>query len=158
HPRGREYLDRAYESLKRAFDDRREIRITRIEGRLYFDGVLLDRERALSQQLGEELAARGVDSIGFHSTITPEEHRGLMRGLLTKAERVSEKGGFGQLLLDEGVGSVRANAERTTREASDIGSWSESRLMEFLLYQVRAKGAQLDDGETPGVGMVLERD
>lgn len=172
HPRGREYLDRAYESLKRALGDRREIHLTRADGRLYFDDVLLDRERALSQQLIEDLASRGVDSIIFHSTITPEEHRGLLRGMLTKPDRVSEKGGFGQLLLDEGVSSVKMSAERTPRPGGvdDIGALGEARLIEFLLHQVRAigvyhgrsfeptPGAPPDETPTPSVTAVLEQD
>jgi len=115
HPRGAEYLDRAIDSLRRAMGDRREAVLQRTGERLHLDQILLDRDPGLAQQLAEDLEARGVESLVFHATMTPEEHLGLMRCLLAKTERVAEKGGFRQLLTDEGVSSIKANEERPAR-------------------------------------------
>jgi len=115
HPRGAEYLDRSIESLRRAMGDRREAVLSRAGGRLYLDQILLDRDPGLAQQLAEDLEARGVESLVFHATMTPEEHLGLVRCLLAKTDRVAEKGGFRQLLIDEGVSSIKANEERAAR-------------------------------------------
>ncbi|HET9481393.1 MAG TPA: hypothetical protein VFP98_06520, partial [Candidatus Polarisedimenticolia bacterium] len=112
HPRGKEYLERAYESLRAAMGQKREAALTRAESRLHFDQILLDRDITLAAQLAEDLDARRVDSLVFHSTLTPEEHLGFIRALLTKVDRVAEKGGFGQVLIDEGVSSIKVNVER----------------------------------------------
>jgi len=140
HPRGREYLDRAYESLQRLLVERREILLTRSEGRLNLDGILLDRDRGLGQQLSEDLAARNVESLLLKSTVTPQEHHGLIRALMMKPERVVEKGGFGQLLIDEGVASIVANTALQPQPAGEVN------LVDFLLHQVRWSGSSHGTG------------
>ncbi|HZI94717.1 MAG TPA: HEAT repeat domain-containing protein [Patescibacteria group bacterium] len=171
HPRGREYLDRAYESLRRLIGERRETTLTRADGRLYLDGTLLDRDRGLSQQFVDDLNARNVDSLVFHSTITPEEHQGLIRAMMAKPDAVSEKGGFDQILMDEGVSSVKTNSGRSMRqrESVDNGLLGEAGLSAFLMHQVRSTGvfhgtpaesatSRLDGTPMPTVTSVLQRD
>ena len=146
HTRGREYLDRAFESLRRLIGERREVVLVRAEGRLHLDSVILDIDRGLSRQLEEDMSARGVDSIVFHATLTPDEHQGLIRCLLAKPDRIAEKGGFSQILLDEGISSVKANTEKPSRgrDAVDGSLLGETGLVEFL--------GQLGRGHGPGHG------
>lgn len=112
HPRGREYVDRAYESFRAALGDRKEMTLTRSGGRIYLDQLLLDRDASLASQLASDLEQRSVAGLTFHSTLTPEEHLGLMSCLIGKPERASENGGFARLLVDAGVSSVKAENER----------------------------------------------
>jgi len=169
HPRGREYLDRAYESLQRLLADRREIHLTRSDVRLNLDGLLLDRDRGMAQPLAEDLGGRGIDSLVFRSTITPQEHHGLIRALMLKPERVAEKGGFRQLLTDEGVAAVTANSENPVRpRAAGEISLGEAGLIDFLLHQIRWGGASqsappetylgTEAGDAPTVTAVLSND
>ncbi|HKY33866.1 MAG TPA: HEAT repeat domain-containing protein [Candidatus Polarisedimenticolia bacterium] len=132
HPRGREYVDRAYESLRRILESRREVLVTRDGSRLFMEQVILDRDRGLAQQLAEDLASRGIDSLQIHPTLTPEEHLGLIRGLMAKPDRVAEKGGFGQILMDEGVSAVKANTDRGRRSGETV-SHEESRLLDLVV-------------------------
>jgi hypothetical protein len=164
HPRGREYVDRAYGSLRRAMGERREVALARSDGRLLLDQVILDRDRGLARQLEEDLASRGVDGITFVSTITPEEHLGLIRALLSKPDRVTEKGGFGQVLLDEGVSSVKPTVERggRARETGEASLLGEVSLIEFLVQIGRGQGPAHGAGSpafpVPSVTSMLTRD
>src|SRR5262245_57768094 len=94
HPRGREYVDRAHDSLRALIGERREVTLTRGPGRVYLDQVLLDRDQGLAEQLAHDLEARGIDGLIFHSTLTPDEHMGLIRCLLARPDKIAERGGF----------------------------------------------------------------
>jgi len=107
HPRGREYLERAFFSLMKVLEGRKEIALARSPGGLSLEQTVLERDPGMARQLAEELGARGVESIVFVDTTTPEEHLGLIRCLMAKPSRVEERGDFAQLLLDEGVSSVK---------------------------------------------------
>lgn len=115
HPRGKEYLERAYESLRLAMGQRREVVLVCGDGRLYLDQILLDRERGIFHQLAVTFAERGVEALILHATLTPQEHVGFIRALLMKPDRIAEKGGFGQTLLDEGVASIKTSSDPIPR-------------------------------------------
>jgi HEAT repeat protein len=134
HPRGREAVDRAYESLARLMEERGEALLAHADGRLSLDQIVLERDRGLAQQLQSELMSRGIDDIVFHSALAPGEHLRVIHLLLMTADQVAAKGGLGQILLDEGISSVKVNTRRgsRTRDSRESGLLGELALMDFL--------------------------
>ncbi len=156
HPRGKEYAERAYDSLRNALEGRRQVTLTRSGKRLFLEQILLDRDRGIMQQLADDLASRQVESLVVHETLTPEEHLGLIRSLLSKPDRVVEKGGFDQVLLDEGVSSVKAVApEEDPKETMPGG-----RLLDLVVQFGRQSRGRPGTGEAggPSVSSFLGQD
>ncbi len=142
HPRGQEYVERAYDSLRRVMGERDKIFLARSDRRLMLDQVILDRDRALTEQLADDLAERGVDGLVIHDSITPAEHLGFIRTMLMKPDRVAQKGGFGQALLDEGVSAVKLAQGVTSRAEApgEISTAVENSLMRMLAHLGRGHG------------------
>ncbi|MFQ5845502.1 MAG: hypothetical protein ACE5JG_11005, partial [Planctomycetota bacterium] len=166
HPRGRQHLDRAYASLRSLLDERREVVLTQAEGRLYLDQAILDSDRELARQLADDLAARGVRSLVFHATLTPEEQLGLIRCLLARPDRTAARGGFGQLLSDQGVASVKATGGRTSAGPAPgrEPSAGERNLIDLVIQLGRGRpgpGAAVEEPGAealPSVSSVLAQD
>jgi HEAT repeat protein len=137
HPRGRESVDRAYERLRRMLDERGEIVLARSESRIFLGEHILDRDRLLSRQVVDTLSARGIDSISFLPEITCADHLGLLRCLLLAPDKIQERGGFDQVLEDEGVQSVQVDRARFVRASSDADSLRQAALVD-LLTRLRA--------------------
>lgn len=161
HPRGRESVERAYESLRRLLEERSEVLLARTDGCLYLDRLILERDRGLAQQLQNELMARGIDDIVFHSRLIPEEHLSLIRCLLIPPDQLAEKGGMGQLLLDEGVSSVKVNSRRSSRgrDTREIALLGELALIDFLArLEEPAGGSPAEVSGMPSATSVLAQD
>jgi HEAT repeat protein len=168
HPRGQEYVERAFDSLRRVMGERDKIFLARSDKRLMLDQVILDRDRALSDQFAGDLADRGVDGVVIHDSITPAEHLGFIRAMLMKPDRVADKGGFGPALLDEGVSAVKvAQAVASRAEApAEISTAVENSLMRMLAHLGRGHGGHgghgagsaEDAGTSDTAGSLLGRD
>ncbi|MGH9868903.1 MAG: HEAT repeat domain-containing protein [Candidatus Polarisedimenticolia bacterium] len=155
HPRGKEYAERAYDSLRRLHEVRHDVTLVRSGNRLFLDQVLLDRDRGLAEQLAVDLTSRQVGSLVLLPTLTPEEHLGLIRSLLSKPDRVTEKGGFDQVLLDEGVSSVKS----TSSGNDQTDGPAETRLADLVVQLGRQSRAQNElSGRATSVTSFLGQD
>lgn len=108
HPRGREYLQRAHESLLRLLDGRPHVRLTRDDGRLHLGPILLDQEFGLADRLADDLARHRINNIVFRESVTASDLLAMMACLLQEPRR-DQRGDFARRLRKEGARGIRVN-------------------------------------------------
>ena len=142
HPRGRDSLSRSFEKLKILLKGRPAVTLARAEGRLLLENAPLDRDRVISGQIYADLNARGVTTIDIAAGITVEEYQALIRSLLLKPERIHERGGLDQVLLDEGVSAVSINKARVGKVPETLDLLTDLSLMDLLAGRAGALGGE----------------
>ena len=127
HPRGREYLQRAHESLVRLLDGRPHVRLTRDDGRLHLGAILLDQEFGLADRLADDLARHGIHNIVFRATVSAEDLLAMMACLLQEP-RPNERGDFARRLRTAGARGIRVNRVHRDHMTGD----AEGDLVQFV--------------------------
>ncbi len=148
HPRGREYLQRAHESLLRLLDGRPHVRLTRDDGRLHLGAILLDQEFGLADRLADDLERHQIHNIVFRASVTGEDLRALM-GCLLQEPRKDQRGDFARRLRAAGARGIRVNRVHRDHVQGDAADGDLVRFVEEL-----ARGRS----EMAGVTRALMRD
>jgi HEAT repeat protein len=132
HPRGKESLTRSFEKLQALLEGKLVVTLARADGRLTFENTALERDRAIATKLYDDLDERAVQTIEFSAGLSSEDYTAFIKCLLLKADRIHDKGGLDQVLLDEGVGTITVNKSRMGKVSDAVDLLTDLSLMDLL--------------------------